>query len=408
MPVTNGFLPETGSLSLFAKSIAAIVGIVVIYAIFSILERTLPRHFGRADARYRVRKFIAFFGYVCVVLFLAILFEDRLGRLSFAIGVVGAGVAVALQDVVASIAGAFSIGFSRLYTVGDRVQIGDNTRGDVIDIGLLRTTLMETGTWVSKDLYNGRVVRVPNSAVLKGTVYNYSQGFPFVWDEIKIVLTTTSDCRYAREMLLRTARESIGEYLIEAQISWRVVSDNYKIQKPPLEPFVTLSVVGGALEFGLSYVVEYTKRTAKQDELFSKIVAEVSNSNGRLQWSSTSISATVNIGSPNTPASQAPGTPASQQIAAANAPASQVPGAPSSQASGPPASQQIAAANAPASQVPGAPSSQASGAPASQQIAAANVAPAQPAATVAANTPPSQQSPAPPSSGTARRSANSD
>ena len=94
--------------------------------------------------------------------------------------------AVALQDVVASIAGAFSIGFSKLYAVGDRVQIGD-TRGDVIDIGLLRTTLMETGNWVSQDLYNGRIARIPNSTVLRGSVFNYSQGFRFVWDEINVL-----------------------------------------------------------------------------------------------------------------------------------------------------------------------------------------------------------------------------
>jgi small-conductance mechanosensitive channel len=144
-----------------------------------VLERTLPRRFGRADARYKVRKFVVFSGYLSILLFLAVLFQDRLGRLNFAFGVVGAGVAVALQDVLASIAGAFSIGFSKLYAVGDRVQIGD-TRGDVIDIGLLRTTLMETGNRVSRDLYNGRIVRIPNSTVLKGSVFNYSQGFRFV------------------------------------------------------------------------------------------------------------------------------------------------------------------------------------------------------------------------------------
>ena len=335
----NSFTQQAGSLSLFAKCVAAVVGIVVIYAFFSVLERTLPRHFGRADARYKVRKFVAFFGYVCVLLFLGILFEDRLGRLSFAIGVIGAGVAVALQDVVASIAGAFSIGFSKLYTVGDRVQIAD-TRGDVIDIGLLRTTLMETGNWVSKDLYNGRLVRIPNSMVLKGTVFNYSQGFQFLWDEIKLLFTTTSDCRYAREMLMRVARESIGEYLIEAQISWRVVSDNYKIVKPSLEPIVTLNVNNGSLEFGLSYVVDYTKRTAKQDELFSKIVEEVAKSDGRLQWSSSTVTTTVNV-PVSAPVSQAPGaTPSQQQVAASSAPPSQSPPAskpptpPSSRATG--------------------------------------------------------------------------
>ena len=86
--------------------------------------------------------------------------------MSFGIGVAGAGVAVGLQDVIASIAGAFSIGFSRLYALGDRVQIGD-TGGNVIDIGLLRTTVMETGNWVNPDLYNGRIVRIPNSVLLK-------------------------------------------------------------------------------------------------------------------------------------------------------------------------------------------------------------------------------------------------
>jgi small-conductance mechanosensitive channel len=84
--------------------------------------------------------------------------------------------------------------------VGDRVQIGD-TRGDVIDIGLLRTTLMETGNWVSRDLYNGRIVRIPNNTVLKASVFNYSQGFRFIWDEIKVLLTATSDCGLGREML---------------------------------------------------------------------------------------------------------------------------------------------------------------------------------------------------------------
>jgi small-conductance mechanosensitive channel len=282
----NDLFKQAMSLSLLGKCVPAIVGILVIHTAFRVLERTLPRHFGQADARYRVRKFVVFFGYLIILLFLTILFEDRLGRLSFALGVAGAGVAVALQDVLASIAGAFSIGFSKLYTVGDRVQIAE-TRGDVIDIGLLRTTLMETGNWVGKDLYNGRIVRIPNSIVLKGTVYNYSQGFRFIWDEIKVVLTTTSDARLAREMLLRIAKEAIGEYLLQAQTSWKHVSENFQSEKPSLEPTVSLFVNNGSLEFTVSYVVDYSKRTAMQDLLFTKIVEEVANSKGQFQWATS-------------------------------------------------------------------------------------------------------------------------
>jgi small-conductance mechanosensitive channel len=290
------------SLSLFTKCVAAVVGILLIHATFRVLEQVLPRRFGQADARYKVRKFVVFVGYVVILLFLAILFEDRLGRLSVTLGVVGAGVAVALQDVVASVAGAFSIGFSKLYTVGDRVQIGD-TRGDVIDIGLLRTTLMETGNWVSKDLYNGRIVRIPNNIVMKAAVFNYSQGFRFIWDEIKVLLTTTSDCQLAREMLLRAAKEAIGEYLIEAQASWKAMSDYYRAANPPLDPTIALIVSGGSLEFTVSYVVDYAKRTAMQDRLFSKIVEGVASSNGQLVWAPSGV---TNINLPPTPDAASP------------------------------------------------------------------------------------------------------
>jgi small-conductance mechanosensitive channel len=278
-------LTQPASLSVLEKCVAAIIGVLCIHAVFRVLEQTLPRRFGRADSRYKVRKFVVFSGYLLILLFLAILFEDRLERLSFAVGVAGAGVAVALQDVLASIAGAFSIGFSKLYAVGDRVQIGD-TRGDVIDIGLLRTTLLETGNWVSRDLYNGRIVRIPNSTVLKGSVFNYSQGFHFIWDEIKVLLTTTSDFQLAREMLLRVAKEAIGEYLLEAQTSWKAMSDNYRSANPPLDPTVALVVIGGSLEFTVSYVVDYTKRVVMQDQLFTRVVKEIVNSKGRLQWAS--------------------------------------------------------------------------------------------------------------------------
>jgi len=284
----NEVLKETMSLSLLGKCIAAIVGILLIHFGFRVLEQTLPRHFGQADARYRVRKFVVFSGYVAILLFVSILFEDRLGRLSFALGVAGAGVAVALQDVLASIAGAFSIGFSKLYTVGDRVQIGD-TRGDVIDIGLLRTTLMEVGSWVGRDLYSGRIVRIPNNIVLKNSIFNYSQGFRFIWDQIKVVFTLTSDAGLARAMLLRVANEVIGEYLVEAQNSWNAVSDDYRSENPPIEPVVTLAVNAGSLEFTVNYVVDYTKRTTMQDRLFAKIVDEVAGSQGHLAWSSSGV-----------------------------------------------------------------------------------------------------------------------
>jgi small-conductance mechanosensitive channel len=275
------------SLPIALKIASAIFGILLIRAIFHLLESWLPRHFRRGDARYHVRKFLIFSGYIVVIFFLILVFEDRLWKASIALGFAGAGVVVALQDVIASVAGWFSIGLSRLYSVGDRIQIAD-IKGDVIDISILRTTLMEMGNWVNRDLHNGRLARIPNSIVLKGQVFNYSQGFPFVWDEVRIQLSSSSDHDLARELLLRVGREAVKDYLAEAQRSWQQVTDNYRIENSQLEPTVKLSVTGGNFDFSLSYIVNYAKRDVLKDMVFTGIVDNVERSGGRLQWPTSS------------------------------------------------------------------------------------------------------------------------
>jgi small-conductance mechanosensitive channel len=278
---------QMSSLSLGAKLGFAVLGILVIHAVFRLLEQKLPGHFREQDARYRVRKFVVFAGYIVGIVFITVLFADRFGRVSFALGVAGAGLVVSLQDVITSFAGWVAISYLNLYKAGDRIQIGD-TRGDVIDISFMRTEIVETGNWVSNDLYNGRVVRIPNSAALKAATFNYSQGFRFVWDEVKVPLTGDSNHLLAREMLLRIADEAVAGYLEEAEMSWREVTYNFRIANISLTPNVTLLVNGGSLEFTLSYIVDYTNRTAMQDRLFSKIVEEIKNSKGELAWASSS------------------------------------------------------------------------------------------------------------------------
>jgi len=89
-------------------------------------------------------------------------------------------------------------------------------------------------------------------------------------------------------MLLRVAKETVSDYIVEAQGSWKQIVENYRIENPVLDPTVTLQVGGGSLEFSLSYLVHYTKRTTVKDQLFTKIVDEIASSKGRLEWASSS------------------------------------------------------------------------------------------------------------------------
>jgi small-conductance mechanosensitive channel len=97
---------------------------------------------------------------------LLFVFRDKVGSIGATMGVIGAGVAFALQEVIISVAGWLNIIFTNNIMVGQRVRIA-NVKGDVIDIGVLSTTVMETGDWIAGDLYNGSIVTIANSFVFK-------------------------------------------------------------------------------------------------------------------------------------------------------------------------------------------------------------------------------------------------
>ncbi|MDH5540763.1 MAG: mechanosensitive ion channel family protein, partial [Rhizobacter sp.] len=192
--------PLTGKIALVAAAI------VVIMIAMRLVRRALSGRLHDNNARYQARKAVGFFGFMASLAVVALAFSDRLGGLTVAFGVAGAGVAFALQEVIASMAGWVAVSFGGFYRVGDRVQLG-GIKGDVIDIGMLRTTIMQIGEWVNGDQYNGRIVRVANSFVFKEPVFNYSGEFPFLWDEIMLPVKYGSDYRQARALLTRVAQE---------------------------------------------------------------------------------------------------------------------------------------------------------------------------------------------------------
>ena len=270
------------------KIVFSLVGLLVIALIVRFLQRSLARRLKDPDHRYHARKLLTFAGYVVAVLFITIVFSDQLGHLTVTFGVAGAGIAFASQEVIASVAGWVAISLGHFYQIGDRVQLG-GTMGDVIDIGVLRTTLMECGNWVNADLYTGRIVRIANSFVFKEAVFNYSAGFPFLWDEVAVPVKYGSDHRLAREILQRVAQEVVGDYTRHAEIAWEGVVQRYPIEPETVEPVVTLVANDNWMEFTVRYVVDYRRRRAVKDRIFSRMLEELDKTEGRVAIASTTL-----------------------------------------------------------------------------------------------------------------------
>lgn len=263
------------------KLVVAAIALAVLYAVVRLLHRSIGSYVQDTDTRYRTRKFVTFLGYLTAFLILATVFSDRLSGLTVAFGVAGAGIAFALQEVIASIAGWVAISFGGFYNPGDRVQVG-GIKGDVIDIGVLRTTLMELGQWVNGDAYNGRIVRVANSFVFKEPVFNYSGDFPFLWDEITFPVRYGSDWKFAREMIECVVGEVCGEYARQSQDAWQNVVRKYRIEDARIDPMVTIRADENWIEFTVRYIVDYQKRRATKDLLYSRILEEVDKNSGRV------------------------------------------------------------------------------------------------------------------------------
>ncbi len=270
------------------KILTTIVGLVIINAVVRIARRTVSNYVRDTDSRYRARKFITFIGYFVSVLLISIIFSDRLGGLTVAFGVAGAGIAFSLQEVIASVAGWLAVSLGGFYNVGDRVQLG-GIKGDVIDISILRTTVMECGEWVHGDLYTGRIVRIANSYVFKEPVFNYSGDFPFLWDEITVPVKYGSDHKQAREILHRVAMEVVGEYAPEASKRWNELIRQYKLEEAKIEPAVTLVANDNWIEFTIRYVVDYKTRRGTKDKLFTGILDAFDATEGRVAFASATF-----------------------------------------------------------------------------------------------------------------------
>lgn len=270
------------------KIVAVLVGLLVITLVVRAFHRTLPRYIRENDTRYRVRKIVTFFGYLVGFLYLTVVFRNQLGGLTVAFGVAGAGIAFALQEVIASVAGWVAVALGNFYRVGDRVQLG-GIRGDVIDVGVLRTTLMECGNWVSGDLYNGRIVRVANSFVFKEPVFNYSGDFPFLWDEFTVPVKYGCDHRLARDLIHHAVTEVVGEYAGFAKESWKDMVAKYRIEDASVEPMVTLVANDNWMEFTARYVVDYKRRRTTKDEIFRRLLDAIDGTGGKVALASATF-----------------------------------------------------------------------------------------------------------------------
>ena len=196
-----------------------------------------------------------------------------------------AGITITLQELILSIAGSFYIFFVKVYKPGDRIEI-NGIKGDVIDIDSIYTSMMEIGEWVSSDNYTGRIVKLSNAFVFKGPVYNYSQDFPFVWDEFNLPIRYGSDMELAKKIIIEVAQDKLSGYVQESLAKWKGVVDKYYIEDAQVDPTLAITITDNWTQMNLRYIVDYKKRRYTKHLLNEEIGRKIRETNGAVTLAS--------------------------------------------------------------------------------------------------------------------------
>ncbi len=279
------WMTDNPSLANLLKYFAWIV--LILFLIFS-LRRFLKKNLPENSIRYKSQKGVEVIGYLFLLLITVSYFTGSIKDFGLAIGLLTAGITITLQELVLSIAGSFYIFFVRVYKPGDRIEI-NGIKGDVIDIDSVYTTMMEIGEWVSSDNYSGRIVKLSNAFVFKGAVYNYSQDFPFLWDEITVPIRYGSDMELAKNIMTEVATEQLSAYVDASINQWKQIVDKYYIEDANVQPTVALSMTDNWMAFNLRYIVDHKKRRITKHLLSERIEKRIRETKGIIEIASSTI-----------------------------------------------------------------------------------------------------------------------
>lgn len=244
-----------------------ISGYFFMFLLISLTNRSVKDLKGRHVVRKNIVYFISF----AIIITVFLIWVQNLNSITIFLGVASAGVALALQEVILCVAGWLLILIRRPFEVGDRIEI-KGVKGDVIDIRLFQTSLLEIGNWVQADQSTGRIVNFPNSFIYKHQNYNFSRGFEFIWHEIPILVTFESDWKRGREIILSHAKKMAEGMEDQVQRKIEAMRNRYMIYYGKLTPIVYVRIRDSGVELTLRYLTEAKRRRFTENELSESIL----------------------------------------------------------------------------------------------------------------------------------------
>jgi len=192
-------------------------------------------------------------------------------QLGTMLALAGAGLTVALQDFILGFIGWFTLMGKNGIRPGDWVEI-NGVYGEVLNVGILHTNLLERGKWADGSYPTGRKVTFVNSFPIQGHYFNFTTSSQWLWDEIEVTLPAGANPQTAGDAIRKIVDEETSETAPIAQEEWQRVTTAAGHPSVTSEPTFTIRPVGGGVNVCVRYLTPVAERHQIRNRIFAKIL----------------------------------------------------------------------------------------------------------------------------------------
>ncbi len=269
-----------------------ITAVAILFLIYLLSSRLLLPLRYKKEELFMARRLGRYGTFLLITLIMVLYLIEDLQLIAATLGLVSAAIVIALQDVCISFFGWSVIMVSRKFVIGDRLEI-DGTLGDVIDIQLLRTTLLEINNWLGVDQPTGRVVVIPNSFVFRSKVFNSSHCHPYTWEKLEVTITFSTPVADATALFERILEEETRQDFADAQKYSTAMLQRYGVEDAEYKPKIYTRITDNGITFSLLYVGHF-RDTTTRNKINLRLIAELEqNRHIQLAYKTLSIQTTV-------------------------------------------------------------------------------------------------------------------
>ena len=253
--------------------LTSIIIIIFLSVLRLVILKLVWRNTKDVKLRYQWNRMLSFIIPFTGILLIGAIWVPAFKQFGAFLGLITAGLAIALKDPITNLAGWLFILFRKPFVIGDRVQVGKHT-GDIIDIRLFQFTMLEIGNWVEADQSTGRIIHVPNGKVFLEPQANYSTGFEYIWNEIKVLITFESNWKLAKTMLQSIINAHAEHLSKSAEKEIFEASKNFMIYYKHLTPIVYVKVEEFGVRLTIRYLCNPRKRRGTENEIWEDILTQ--------------------------------------------------------------------------------------------------------------------------------------